>query len=212
MALDRTTFTSADPRVAAQNGDYSAALVAIGDAATGVAGYLAANTFALIGTQTHPVIDADGVVQADVEEIADDGVLATMGLRLVHVPNAGSMASDVASLAALEMRLGLLTLMLDTAHRHLKPRKSFGQKTLHHQLVKADFGDASGTLILLQSKIAYRRKTGDMSGLAADHAKLSATELQSEKLMGGHGYLIGGTHEISYVSMLLRGLFGGETL
>lgn len=210
MALDRTTFTTADPRVAAQVGDYTAALAAIGEAATGVAGYLAANTFALIGTQAHPVIDAAGAVQSDIEEIEDDGVLAAMGLRLIHVPRATAPADEAASLAALETRLALLTLMLHTAHTHLKPRKSFGQKTLHHQLVKADFGDASGTLILLQSKIAYRRKTGDMAGLAADHAKLSVAELQSEKLMGGHGYLAGGTHEISYVSMLLRGLYGGE--
>lgn len=209
MALDRTSLVSADPRTAAQCGDYPTALVAIGEAVTGVAGYLATNTFALIGTQDHPVIDAAGVVQSDVSPLEDDGVLAALGLQLAHVPGAAAPADNVASLAALEMRLGLLTHLLQTAHAHLKPRKSFGQKTLHHQLVKADFGDASGTLIMLQSKIGYRRETGDMIGLAADHAKLSASELQAEKLMGGHGYLAGGTHEISYVSMLVRGLYAG---
>lgn len=209
MALDRTSLIAADPRVAAQSGDYSSALVAIGETVTGVAGYLATNTFALIGTHDHPVIDTAGVVQSDVKAIEDDGVLGAMGLRLAHVPTAMAPASEAASLAALDMRLGLLSHLLQTAHAHLKPRKSFGQKTLHHQLVKADFGDASGTLIMLEAKVAYRRETGDMTGLAADHAKLSTSELQAEKLMGGHGYLAGGTHQISYVSMLVRGLFEG---
>lgn len=209
MALDHTSFVNAEPATAAQKGDYATALAAIGATVTGVAGYLAANSFALAGTADHPVIDAQGVVQTDIQDIEDDGVLAAMGLRLVHVPGAVAPLDDAASLAALDMRLGLLKHLLQTAHTHLKPRKSFGQKTLHHQLVKADFGDASGVLILLGSKVAYRRETGDMSGLAADHARLGAAEMQAEKLMGGHGYLAGGTHEISYLSMLVRGLFAG---
>lgn len=209
MALDRTTLINADPKTAAQNGHYADALAAIGNAVTGVTGYLAAHQFALVGAQPYPVIDAMGAVQTTLTDIEDDGVLGAMGLRLVHVPHAADPAPYAAALPALQMRLGLLNHMLQTAHTHLKPRKSFGVKTLHHQLVKADFGDASGALILLQAKCDYRLRTGDAAGLPDDHATLSAVELQSEKLMGGHGYLSGGTHEIGYLSMLVRGLYAG---
>lgn len=210
MALDRTSHFAADPKAAAQCGDYAAALAAIGETVTGVAGYLAAHQFALVGAIPLPIIDAAGVVQTDFEAMADDGVLAAMGLQLVHVPTVTDAAPLAASLPALQMRLGLLNHMLQVAHAHLKPRKSFGQKTLHHQLVKADFGDASGTLILLAAKCDYRLEMADMTGIAQDHATLSAVELQSEKLMGGHGYLAGGTHEIAYLSMLVRGLYAGS--
>lgn len=210
MPLDRFKSRLPNcPREAARIGDFSTALGAIGAAATGQPGYLATETFVLAGAGDLPVINAAGMIQTQMEEQPDDGVLGLMGLRLLQVPAASAKAPGAASVAALDMRLGLFTLLLQTAHDHLKPRKSFGVKTLHHQLVKADFGDASGTLVLLQSKLAYRRATGDFAGIALDHATLSSAEVQAEKLMGGHGYLAGGTHQISYLSMLVRGLYGG---
>ena len=44
------------------------------------------------------------------------------------------------------LRLGFLGAALDRAFLHLEGREGFGQKLLHHQLIKTAFSRAQGVL------------------------------------------------------------------
>jgi hypothetical protein len=140
-------------------------------------------------------------------EILDDPVLIAMALNLI-TSDAASCEPDRVALPALMLRIGILGHILDLAHGHLKGRVSMGKKTLSHQLVKAGFSDAYGVMRLCFETGQMRQHSGDLSGLDCDHARLTTATLEAEKLMGGHGYLIGGTHQWGYVSMLLQAIYG----
>jgi hypothetical protein len=163
---------------------------------------------AIAGLDELPIIDGEGRAHA-AGEIDPDPVLAHLGLRLVRVPGPAVPAPEDAALHALLLRIGLLGRMLDLAHAHLKERVSFGQRTLKHQLVKVVFAEAHGAMQLLKEKCRLRLENARLDDLHADHLELSQAEIQAEKLMGGHGYLIGGTHSIAYLSMLIAALHGG---
>jgi hypothetical protein len=113
-----------------------------------------------------------------------------------------------ASLAALAIRLGILSRILDMAYVHLKDRVSFGQKTLSHQLVKATFAEVHGAVVRLTEQMRLRADRSIWVGLREDHCEVTEFNGKAEKLMGGHGYLLTGTHSLSYLSMLLFSIYG----
>lgn len=192
---------------AARQGPIATALAGFGAAVAGRNGHLASAGHVIRGTDAAwPVIGGDGVpVEEERITAIDDPVLPGFGLRLCRVDGApGSRGA----LPALAIRIGLLNRMLDLAYDHLKPRVSFGQRTLTHQLVKAGFAEAHGAALLLLERARLREATGELDGIDADHGELARVEAQAEKLMGGHGYLAGGTHAVSYLSLLLHSLHG----
>ena len=90
----------------------------------------------------------------------------------------------------------------------LSARKSFGVKTTRHQLVKADFAELSsqteGLLLQWQMRLAAQ----DFADPEADHWQITMLTNRAEKLMGGHGYLSGSAHSLSYLSMMIYSLYG----
>lgn len=139
---------------------------------------------------------------------AGDPVLDGFGLDMVRITGDILPPTPDTALAALELRVGFLGRILDLAHAHLRDRVSFGQKTLSHQLVKAGFADGQAAMDLYAGIARLRREAGIKDGIAADHAALTAATQQAEKLMGGHGYLAGGTHAVGYISMLTHAIYG----
>lgn len=139
---------------------------------------------------------------------ASDPVLCALGLDLVRIDETVCCDPNVTAIPALMLRIGLLGRILDLAHTHLKGRVSFGKKTLSHQLVKVGFSDAYGTMRLLSESAMQRDHTKNFAGLSDDHAELTKATLAAEKLMGGHGYLLHGTHPIGYLSTLLQAIYG----
>ncbi|WP_264212371.1 acyl-CoA dehydrogenase family protein [Leisingera thetidis] len=208
MALDLSASAKIiQPAQSGRAGSLAAALAALGQAAYGLDGCPACQGAAICAPGL-PVLGADArpVAPAALAAVADP-VLDALHLQLVQVDGTCAAAEDVA-VPALMLRAGLLGRILDLAHAHLKGRASMGRKTLSHQLVKVGFADAYGTLRLISETAQLRAESGDMAGLAEDHARLTAATIEAEKLMGGHGYLIGGTHPIGYLSMLLHVIYG----
>ncbi|QXH58073.1 hypothetical protein [Pseudomonas maumuensis] len=141
-----------------------------------------------------------------------DRVLASIGFELRLQPGEEMIAGDdtqlVASVAA---RLGLLMRMLGTSWTHLSARRSFGVKTTRHQLIKAEFADLSSQCSLLVSQWRLRSVARDFQDVEEDHWQITLLTNRAEKLMGGHGYLLGATHTLSYLSMMLYSLYGKAT-
>jgi hypothetical protein len=185
------------------------ALVAFGEAVTGAPGFLISNGFVLYqrdrGT---PLVGGDGSV-IDPSHLVDcpDLVVDHLGLSIGQV-SAAEPDTFTASLAILAIRLGIVSRILDMAYVHLKDRVSFGQKTLSHQLVKATFADVHGAVVRLSEQMRLRADQSLSVGLIDDHCVVSDFNSKSEKLMGGHGYLLTGTHSLSYLSMLLFSIYG----
>ncbi|MCB1408070.1 acyl-CoA dehydrogenase family protein [Defluviimonas denitrificans] len=209
MALDHTTPSFILPARMGRQAPLAKAVASLGMATLGQEGAVAANGMALTAPGL-PLYAASGAVPdaAALRPVADR-VLEAIGLRLVAVPDAGPGDPNL-SLAALMLRVGLVGRILDLAHHHLKPRRSMGQKILSHQLVKVGFSDAYAAMRLAEETAALRLATGDMSGLDADHNRLTETTLAAEKLMGGHGYLLSGTHPLGYASVLIQTIYGPQ--
>nr|WP_316654777.1 hypothetical protein [uncultured Gellertiella sp.] len=186
--------------------NYDEALLALCQAVTGKSGYLANAGYVIRGEASGAILAANGQFLA-AGEVTPDAALSHLGLRLESTVG-GTPVEGRAITASLMFRLGLLSKMLDLAHAHLEPRISFGQKTLKHQMVKDGFARAYATGLTLREKTVLRLETNSFAGLEQDHQELTRAEMQAEKLMGGHGYLVGGTHAISYLSMLMASMHG----
>ena len=210
MAFDGAPLSLAALATIARSLPLAEALQAFGQAVTGTRGFLASGGFAILTDATvAEVLGPDGrVVGPAVLEQPADPSLAALGLRLARVPGAAPAAGVVACVA---LRAGLLCRMLDMAHEHLKPRTSFGQRTLMHQLVKACFARTYATATLVLERVALSPDPAlelTLEESAADHEELTTAGVEAEKLMGGHGYLAGGTHDLAYLSLLLHAIYG----
>jgi hypothetical protein len=183
--------------------------MSFGEVITGAPGFLISNGFVVHqrdgGT---PLVSGDGKV-IDLACLVDcpDLVVNHLGLRIGQV-SAAEPDRFSTSLAILAIRLGILSRILDMAYVHLKGRVSFGQKTLSHQLVKATFADVHGGVVRLSEQMRLRAGRSLAVGLDDDHCVVSNFNNKAEKLMGGHGYLLTGTHSLSYLSMLLFSIYG----
>jgi hypothetical protein len=185
------------------------ALMGLGEAVSGVSGFLLANDFVIYDRAVGgPIVCTDGQRIA-VSRLRDcpDPVMDHLGLS-VGQRSAADGDAAVPSIAALAIRLGILSRMLDMAYVHLKGRMSFGEKTLSHQLVKATFAEVHGAAVRLKEQMRLRAEKSVWAGLREDHCELTAFNGKAEKLMGGHGYLLTGTHSLSHLSMLLFSVYG----
>ncbi|MCU1748595.1 hypothetical protein [Pseudomonas sp. 6D_7.1_Bac1] len=141
-----------------------------------------------------------------------DRVLASLGLDLQYLGGERTIAADDTQLiASIAARLGLLMRMLGMSWTHLSARRSFGMKTTRHQLIKAEFADVNSQCSLLVSQWEMRTAAGDFQDAEEDHWQITLLTNRAEKLMGGHGYLLGATHTLSYLSMMFYSLYGKTT-
>ncbi|QWA13211.1 hypothetical protein GTU79_11500 [Sodalis ligni] len=156
----------------------------------------------------HQLQPGNGAV--DIRGVSEwDRVLAYLGLSLQYNEEESSKADNATQLiASVAARIGLLMRVLEMSWRHLSTRKSFGIKTTRHQLVKAEFADISSQAGLLLLQWRMRLAIGDFEGVEADHWHITVLTNRAEKLMGGHGYLLGATHTLSYLSMMIYSLYG----
>jgi hypothetical protein len=207
MALDHSQNPLSLPVHLGRKGAIGPALASLGACAFGRQGAPLCHGMAIISDDCTAFAADHSPIAGPAFDILDDPVLSAMGLHLI-TSDAPSCNADSLALPALLLRVGLLGRILDLAHGHLKSRVSMGKKTLSHQLVKASFSDAYSVMRLCVETAGLRHQTGDMAGLDFDHARLTTATLEAEKLMGGHGYLIGGTHQWGYVSMLLQAIYG----
>jgi hypothetical protein len=185
------------------------ALMAFGEAVSGVPGFLVCNGFVVYHRAPGiPIVSGDGTI-IDLAHLVDcpDLVINHLGLSIGQV-SAIEPDRFTTSLAILAIRLGILSRILDMAYVHLKDRVSFGQKTLSHQLVKATFADVHGAVVRLNEQMRLRADRALSVGLLDDHCAVTEFNNKAEKLMGGHGYLLTGTHSLSYLSMLLFSVYG----
>jgi hypothetical protein len=187
----------------------ASALLALGEAVSGVPGFVICNGFVIQDPAAGgPIVSGDGAEIAAAQIVdCPDPVLGHLGLRIGQ-GSGGDVDRVSVSIAVLAIRLGLLSRMLDMAYAHLKERVSFGQKTLSHQLVKASFAEVHGAVVRLNDQIRLRADSSLWVGLLEDHCEVTEFNGKAEKLMGGHGYLLTGTHSLSYLSMLLYSVYG----
>jgi len=185
------------------------ALLALGEATTGVPGFLVCNGFVIHQDAPGiPIVGGDGKgIERGQLKNCPDLVVNYLGLC---IGQASALEPDrfTASLGILAIRLGILSRILDRAYVHLQDRVSFGQKTLSHQLVKATFADVHGAVVRLSEQMYLRADRSLAVGLHDDHVVVTEFNGKAEKLMGGHGYLLTGTHSLSYLSMVLFSIYG----
>ncbi|HHQ4528786.1 TPA: hypothetical protein ACSP1Y_002566 [Aeromonas hydrophila] len=157
------------------------------------------------------VVDLDGnrVEETGLSWLEQDRVLSWLELRVATVANDHVVSRTVSTLVA-SVRLGLVARTLDITYQHLNGRKSFGQKTTRHQLIKASFSDIYGDVTQLMYQLQFRLESEDHCELEIEHQAITRLSNQAEKLMGGHGFLMGATHTVSHLSMLLYSLFGKQ--
>ena len=209
MSLPPSSETLANLYRKARKDTLASALLALGEAVSGVPGFVICNGFVIYDPAAGgPIVCGDGAGIAAAPTVDyPDPVMDHLGLCIGQTA-AGEVDKASASLAVLAIRLGLLSRMLDMAYAHLKERVSFGQKTLSHQLVKASFAEVHGAVVRLNDQLHLRADSSLWVGLREDHCEVTEFNGKAEKLMGGHGYLLTGTHSLSYLSMLLYSIYG----
>ncbi|WP_192456334.1 VfmB protein [Musicola keenii] len=136
-----------------------------------------------------------------------DRVLTHLELDVVRSQETLSLSAHFPLLVCVA-RLGILARMQAMSWQHLSGRTSFGAKTTRHQLIKASFADVAGRAALLLEQQHQRLQAGDMLGLEDDHYQITQLSNDAEKMMGGHGFLLGNTHSLSYFSMMLYSIYG----
>ncbi|NKI73705.1 acyl-CoA dehydrogenase family protein [Dickeya sp. CFBP 2040] len=141
-------------------------------------------------SETDPVLEAMGLC------IESDSTQTYQTLHRLYGP---------VSIAA---RLGLLSRILSISWQHLSSRTSFGVKTTKHQLIKAEFAEISNQIDFMLTQWELRISQDDYSGIDEDHWQISFLTNRAEKLMGGHGYLLGNSHSLSYLSVMIYSLYG----
>ncbi len=195
----------------ARTGDANTILRAICLFATSREGYLVANGYALRGVDDDfPLVGpstANGVARQVDEQ--SDIVLARIGLAMVRAEPEVQARPNVSrcAIAAVAARLGLLAQALDMAFHHLEGRQSFGQKTMHHQLVKTRFAHANALIVRLIEEIGLVEECGEPQGLERMQSAISEEFSEVSKLMGGHGYLISGINTLEYLSSLMASIY-----
>lgn len=192
-----------------RNDALSEALLTFGETVTAVSGFLLCNGFVIHQRISgSPIVCGEGtVVKREQLKHLPDPVVNHLELAIGQGHGAEPDPFR-ASLAIFAIRLGLLSRILDMAYVHLKDRVSFGQKTLSHQLVKSTFAEVHGAVVRLTEQMYLRADQSLTEGLFDDHGEVTEFNGKAEKLMGGHGYLLTGTHSLSYLSMLLFSIYG----
>jgi hypothetical protein len=194
----------------ARHGTLDAALSRLGSFVSGQPGYavFCGQAIRTIGSAL-PLVGHDGPI-ADVDAATvTDPVLTAMGLEWVRLgrSDAGCRRTDRrAATAALVLRAGLLARILDRSYRHLEPRESGGQRVLQHQLVRACFVESFGAAEQMRLEATYLLDEARAIDPVALHRGLTSATMKAAKLMGGHGYLLGETNSIEFLSLCLAGM------
>lgn len=185
----------------------------------GIPGYLTVSRLALVSAldDAFAIVTPEAIaIESDVRTPIADRVLQALGLRLLKLEGAAAGTSDaLLGLGSLILRLGLMARTLDITHRHLSPRTSFGQKVLKHQLVRAEFARAHGVMeqirqecdLLAEPGRPSLQDTGVQYSILQHHKEIGALSADLSKLMGGHGYLLGNSNSLDYLSSLIRSLY-----
>lgn len=140
--------------------------------------------------EVDPVLEAMGLC------IASDPLLKHQRLHRFFAP------------AVIAARLGLLARILSISWQHLSSRTSFGVRTTRHQLIKAEFAEVSNQIDFMLTQWSLRIAQEDYAGTEGDHIQITFLTNRAEKLMGGHGYLLGNSHTLSYLSVMLYSIYG----
>lgn len=189
---------------AAREGDILSALELQCFYVTGSTGYLSQNTLVL-----HPLGSTDNLYYGDGSKaevntmrFLSDEVLAHLGLQLTQDSVINPAQRERSSRSGLALRIGLLYRVLDRSNAHLVGRTSFGKSTLSQHAVRMKFSELNGVCLRLAEKLlVYEMFATDLT-LVREHEELLDYDRMAEKLMGGHGYVYGGVHELTYLSML----------
>lgn len=192
---------------AARRSDPEKALLAACQAATGQDGFLAGYGYALHAPACRIVDPASPAARLRVAETLDEPVLEPFGLCLSRLaPRAISPRMAETQITVAALRLGLLAQILDRCHAHLEGRDSFGRKTLHHQLVKAQFSATGALLSRLREELTHASAANHLDGEERIHVEIDTHMVQASKLMGGHGLRATSVHGIEYISYLIRAI------
>lgn len=206
-----TSLTAQQLFLLARQDDPSAALRALCQYVTGLDGYLVSNTHVLhnAADDSQLVAPFSSAAEIRIHQTSHDDVLSHLGLCFSQVCAICESApfTWTQGVAATAVRLGLLARALDTGLRHLEPRESFGKKALHHQLIKADFSEAHDLITRCCEELALIEAGGGYSYDPGVHNEISTQFTAVSKLMGGHGFLLGGVHTIEHLASLIRAVY-----
>ncbi|WP_107758497.1 VfmB protein [Dickeya sp. Secpp 1600] len=155
----------------------------------------------------YQIQEISSLPDADQPQRLFDRVLNHLGLDAVRGTDTLTLPASFPILVC-AARLGVLARMQTISWQHLSSRNSFGTKTTRHQLIKASFADVAGKAALLLEQQYQRLQEGDLAGLEDDHYQITQLNNEAEKMMGGHGFLLGNTHSLSYFSMMLYSVYG----
>ena len=184
------------------------ALRLLGTLCTGRPAYLALGGFAIHASGAE--IADPGQPEAPVTVLAalDDQTLHVWGLHFSQVTPPADPHAGLPQLrpAVIALRLGLLLHCLDMAFLHLEGRESFGQKLLHHQLMKALFANINAEAQRMLDELRLPRAWADAAALQAMQQAISHQFRHAAKLMGGHGFLEGRCHALEFLSTLLAAM------
>lgn len=185
------------------------ALRGLGEAAIGRPAYLAVGGYA-IHTDSGEIVDpSQPNTSLSLTCVMDDQTLGAWGLQLSQIsgPARASGLDTELLVASIALRLGLLMRCLDMAFLHLAGRESFGQKLLHHQLMKARFATINAEAQRCLEELTLPRAWSDLTALQALQREISAQFRHAAKLMGGHGFIEGRCHTLEFLATLLAALF-----
>lgn len=184
-----------------------AALRALGGLVAGRPAYLAIGGYAVHAADAEIFDPARPEASPVVSHVIDGQTLAVWGLQLSQLspvgPQTASVQGAFVNAAVIALRLGLLMRCLDTAFLHLENRESFGQKLLHHQLMKARFATVNAEVQRCLDELTLPRATDDLPALQAMQRAVTAQFRQAAKLMGGHGFLEGRCHALEFLATVL---------
>lgn len=190
----------------ARTGTLDAGLIALGFFVTGHVGYALIGGHAMrVPGGTAPLVGPEGPVHSDRVYAVPDPVLRGIGVEWLRNGPAFSVGRR-AEVGVLILRAGLLARILDRAFKHLEPRESGGQRTLQHQLVRACFVESFGAAEQVRQEAPHLLDPRLALDLPELHRALSATTMKASKLMGGHGYLLGETNSIEFLSLCMSSI------
>ena len=193
---------------AGRTGTMDAGLMALGFFATGHPGYvlIAGHAMRVPGSDA-PLVGPDGPVIAEFVQAVSDPVLRGIGVEWLYNGPVFPVDRRV-EVGLLILRAGLLARILDRAYRHLEPRESGGQRILQLQLVRACFIESFGAADRLRMEAPQLLDPTLDLDLSAMHLDLSGVTMNASKLMGGHGYLLGETNSLEFLSLCLSSIAG----
>ncbi len=133
--------------------------------------------------------------------IRNDHALAGLGIEIIVADTPRGDATWLCQIAGLLHRTGILLKMLDTSFAHLSDRESGGQKTMHHQLVKATFVESFSLAETIRLEACHLIDADIAIDLTAHHEALNSAIIKASKLMGGHGFLMGQVNSLEMFSL-----------